>query len=324
MKQEEEILQLISQELLNENTVEESLRLKALMSDSKQKRQYDVVKRFWSKGHVRHDSVAVNRIYNRVVSGMRDERIIWKKRQNLFLKIAASVLLLLSGSLLYLLQKDTQQVSMERYSTAFGETKEIILPDSSRVVLNAASTILYPGKFSKDSRDVVLVGEASFDISKDRNKPFRVETSHLQVEVLGTEFILSAYQEDETITTYLKEGSVRLNGEFADYQSLEMRPSQKAILRKEDMHMEVINSLKQSKSWEDGYMVFEQTSLKEIAARLERRFGVEIIIEDEALNNYKYSGSFRNENLFEILGFLSITKPFKFVLKNNTIVMSKE
>ncbi|MBR8535867.1 DUF4974 domain-containing protein [Carboxylicivirga sediminis] len=325
MKRKKEIIPLFTRELIKENTLEESALLHELIKeDTTHGKKYDVVKRFWDSGYLTVSPDATNRIYNRVFSDVKDKTILWQRRQNLFLKVAASILVLLSTSLVYLLQKDSPLVNTIRYSTAIGETKEIILPDSSKVILNASSILLFPEMFSNDSRDVVLIGEGSFKVSKDINRPFRVETSHLQVEVLGTEFILSAYQEDEMITTYLKEGSVRLNGAFSNLKSCEMKPDEKAILYKGNMQMEVVKAADHNKSWVDGYLVFEQATLKEIVTRLERKFGVELIVLDEELYSYKYSGRFKNETLFEILGFLSVTKPFRFEIQNNTIVMSKQ
>jgi ferric-dicitrate binding protein FerR (iron transport regulator) len=168
------------------------------------------------------------------------------------------------------------------------------------------------------------MGEALFEVSKDRQRPFRVETSHLQVEVLGTRFYMSSYHDEKNISTILEEGSVKLKGNFSNLNQYVMTPGQKAIVDKETMHMKVISDYQIKDSWDNGYLVFEEEKLEQIILKLERKFGLHFIVIDQELKEYTYTGKFKDESVFEILGCLAITKPFKFKLNDNVITMQKE
>ena len=115
-----------------------------------------------------------------------------------FVRIVAVVIpiCLLAGGLLYYIPSENEQIEI---STAYGEQKRLVLPDSSEVWLNAGSTITYPKTFTKENRVVTLDGEAYFSVRKDDAKPFIVETSQLSVKVLGTKFNVKAYANDANI-----------------------------------------------------------------------------------------------------------------------------
>ena len=136
-----------------------------------------------------------------------------------FVRIVAVVIpiCLLAGGLLYYIPSENEQIEI---STAYGEQKRLVLPDSSEVWLNAGSTITYPKTFTKENRVVTLDGEAYFSVRKDDAKPFIVETSQLSVKVLGTKFNVKAYANDANITTTLTSGKVEVSTQSRPPQTL--------------------------------------------------------------------------------------------------------
>ena len=325
MEKNNELYLLIVRELTNDITEEQrAILFSKLREDLSLQKKYNALKHVWDKAEKPNDTVALNNIFNQVMGHVYEQKDRKRYKITGLLKVAVSILLLISVSLTYFLNKGNAVGETHRYTTSVGETREVILPDKSKVLLNSSSTLIVPEQFTNQNRDVVLIGEALFDVTKDRQRPFRVETSHLQVEVLGTRFFMKSYQNEKNISTILEEGSVKLKGDFSDREQYIMIPGQKAIVDKETMRMVVISNYKPKESWESGYLVFDEEKLEQIILQLERKFGMRFILVDKELNNYTYTGRFRDESVFEILGCLAVTKSFKYTLKDNTIIMSKE
>ena len=127
-----------------------------------------------------------------------------------FTRIAALIIpaLMLAGGILYYMPFKNEMMEI---STAYGEQKRVVLPDSSEIWLNAGSTVTFPEVFANDKRLVTLDGEAYFTVKKDTTKPFVVETSQLSVKVLGTKFNVKAYSNEAKVTTTLTSGKVEVN-----------------------------------------------------------------------------------------------------------------
>lgn len=325
METKNDIYKLITRKLLGSSSDEEkSLLDKNLKDNEKLADEYKIFDRFWKMGHVAEDQESVDNIYKNVINSIYNLKVKRQKKLINWLTGAASVLVIISVSMFYMINKGLEVIDTIRYATKIGEVKEVTLPDSSKVILNSSSILFFPESFADQSRDVFLVGEASFDISKDNSKPFRVETSHVEIEVLGTEFLLSAYQDDLTISTYLKEGSVKINGDFTNEEDYTMIPNQKVIVTKSTMKLEVENDVPLLNNWVNGYIAFEELPLSSILPKLERKFGVQFIVMDQAVNDYVFTGRFKDESVFKILGYLSATKPFDYELKDDLIVISIE
>ena len=116
-------------------------------------------------------------------------------------------LLSIVASYLYI-QSNEEHTELVEYYVPRGEQKQITLPDGTTAYLNSGTLLVYPQKFTGDIRSVYLIGEANFDVKKDKQHPFIVKTNHLKVKVLGTKFNVHAYAEDEKTTTTLESGSV--------------------------------------------------------------------------------------------------------------------
>lgn len=142
----------------------------------------------------------------------KDRYVIFHRIVIELLKVAAIVLILLGGN--FLLQKDDQMESLPSFQTLYvpaGQRAELILPDSTKVWLNANSKLVYPTSFKKGIRQVELDGEAYFDVKHNEDNPFVVGTKSMNVTVLGTEFNVSAYSDIEEFNIALLRGSIELN-----------------------------------------------------------------------------------------------------------------
>ncbi|BDD10699.1 iron dicitrate transporter FecR [Fulvitalea axinellae] len=181
-------------------------------------------------------------------------------------------------------------VAMVEIVVPSGKTREIYLPDSSEVTVNAGSVLRYDPSFVS-GRSVELEGEALFDIVTNKEKPFVVRTLVHDVKVYGTVFNVEAYPEDGFANTTLLEGSVGIN----DKQGVDLvrlNPGERAKYKKETgiLRVEAVNP-EHAMAWAEGRMVFRNVPLQGIAKKLERWYGVEINIRNKKLRSEPYWGT---------------------------------
>lgn len=210
------------------------------------------------------------------------------------LKIAASLLILVMVG--FALNQWLNHSEPIVYTTGNGEVKEIVLPDSTRVTLNANSNLVwYPTRFQKEDRLVHLTGEAYFKVTKKARtegkasefRGFQVKTSRMTIHVTGTEFNVMARQKNTEV--FLQEGSVEY--ELVDNQSLlePMSPGEKITIDNQTGNLTKTQSenLSTSASWITGILNYNNKSLGEVLRNLSELFGVEITCEDQDLNSKK-------------------------------------
>lgn len=175
----------------------------------------------------------------------------------------------------------------------YGNQSRIVLSDSTVVWLNAGSRLSYPTLFKNKTREVFLMGEAFFEVSKNPEKPFIVKTSDLDIRVLGTKFNVSAYQEDDLIQTVLKEGSVdiRRQGPLFFKHHVVLKPNQLASFDKTTNETTIDNvDADYYTLWTKGLISFEDIELNRIIKQLERFYNVSINISDPEKKMMRISG----------------------------------
>ena len=128
------------------------------------------------------------------------------------------------------MQTEQTPIALQTITVPAGQRINITLADGTNVWLNARTTIQYPITFNEKERLVKLDGEAYFDVTKDKSKPFIVQTNNYNVEVLGTKFDVDSYSETEIFETTLMEGSVRISSLTDANESLMLTPHNKAYL----------------------------------------------------------------------------------------------
>lgn len=208
----------------------------------------------------------------------------------------------------------------------YGSKFKLTLTDGTKIHLNSGSSLKYPLAFKNGmKRKVLLEGEAYFKVAPDKNAPFIVESDGVYSKVLGTEFNYSAYPDDETTAIVLIEGAVgvgftnKLN-EKNSYKIL--RPSQKAtpLISEDRIEVKDVNIQKYI-GWTQGTLVFEDDDMKNILKILQRHYDVKIINKYPELNNYRFSGVFKNVKIEDILKTIKTHTPFTFTIKENNVII---
>ncbi|MEB8329780.1 FecR domain-containing protein [Flavobacteriaceae bacterium KMM 6897] len=210
----------------------------------------------------------------------------------------------------------------------YGKILSITLEDGSVIKLNSGSELTYPSSFAgMDKRQVFLKGEALFDITKDPMKPFVVQTDEMYTQVYGTIFNISAYEEDTEIEVVLVEGSVGVGDETNFNQEIlkMLKPSQKVTNSKHFENSFVIEDVDVTPyiSWAQGIVAFENEEMSEIIKKLERRFNVQIINENEMLGERRFTGIFDKEGIDLILKTIQAHTNFSYAKKGETITIKK-
>ena len=196
-----------------------------------------------------------------------------------------------------------------------GETRCVQLPDGTDVWLKSGSTIKYSEKFEGSERRVQLMGDIYLDVAKDSLKPFILSTEHLDITVLGTEFGVRAYPNEENLTVLLYEGKV--NARSLSGQSYDLNPNEQLVLNLQTGEMKVSRIEKHRMFWRKGNLVFNEATFGEIIEALEHHFNILIEVDQSLLTTEYYTIKFvNNENVNESLGLLQdLLGGFSYQLK---------
>lgn len=206
--------------------------------------------------------------------------------------------------------KENLQNELNTISTPKGGQFTIILPDKSKVYLNAETTLIFPSEFKTHERKVSLEGEAFFEIAKNKEKPFFVETEEMTIQVLGTHFNVNSYKSEQIKSTTLVEGSVKIS---TPTSSKLMVPGQQADIKKgsDNISLQTVD-IEQAIAWKNGYFLFIDKDLKTIMRSLARWYNFDIKYE-ESFKNETFTGTVsRTQNISEILKIFETTGTVKF------------
>lgn len=239
-----------------------------------------------------------------------------------FFRYAAIFLLLVSvPSLVYFFtqSKTPSQLVYTTVAADFGQISKVVLPDSSIIWVNSGSTIKYNNQFSNTNRNIELIGEAFFKVSRNVDLPLIVNSSDLNVKVLGTEFSVMAYPEEKEIQVVLEKGKVELTSlSHANFRQ-EMRPGELATFDKEKRILKLSNvNTSLFTSWKDGIINIYNLPLSELVVKLEKRYNQKFIV-DEAIKRLPYTFTIKNENLNTILSLMEKITPVEVVQRGNLI-----
>lgn len=197
----------------------------------------------------------------------------------------------------------------------YGKTSEIILPDGTKVFLNAGSRLAYPDLFTGDTREVMLLGEAYFEVKHDVKYPFVVLANDLRVKDLGTKFNVSAYPTDGRVETVLNEGKVSIRQTNAGLftPSTELIPGQMASFDRQTNQIEVRQvDVEDYILWTQRLIKFESVDLSRIMKKLERFYNIRFRFDEPLLGTLKISGKLElKDDLNEVLERISRTASVK-------------
>lgn len=210
---------------------------------------------------------------------------------------------------------------MKKISTPRGKDYELVLSDGTVVLLNADSKITFPTRFTGDKRTVKLVGEAYFKVSKNKHRPFIVETGNLYTKVLGTEFNLKAYPHSDVNVTLIK-GSVAVNAEGKEVM---LKPGENAEYS-EDKDIEVTTVDTEGYiQWKDGYFYFDNVPLIDVVRDLGRWYNVNIEIRNNSLMSYRlHFIASRKASIKEFVDNLNEFNYLHVVHKDNKLIIDRK
>ncbi|MCY1722027.1 DUF4974 domain-containing protein [Prolixibacteraceae bacterium Z1-6] len=209
---------------------------------------------------------------------------------------------------------NTQSTQIETtyhtFNCPVGIKTQLSLPDGSLVWLNSGTTVKYQLPFTNKTRNIEMDGEAFFEIKKDRI-PFIVTTGNAKVKVYGTEFNVKAFGRDNQIEVALKEGSIGFST-GSDVTEKRLAPNDFLTFNKTNNVVETINqNINKYIAWRNNQLVFDETPLSEMALMLERWYGIQVEIKDNDLLRYKFTTTFENEPLLQVIELLELSSPIK-------------
>lgn len=198
----------------------------------------------------------------------------------------------------------------------------LVLDDGTNVWLNAASSIRFPETFQGTTRQVLLEGEAYFEVTHNAHKPFVVKKGDMQVQVLGTHFNVSAYNDEPSIKVTLLEGLVNVKSGQSEQL---IKPRQQALIDKNKNLPIRLNKgvdVDEVIAWQQDKFIFKNQDIHEIMRQVARWYNVDIKFKDEIHENF-YAEVSRNTNITTLLKMLEATKAVHFKLTNKTIIVMK-
>jgi len=250
-----------------------------------------------------------------------------------FLRIAAIFVVCFSLGIffyLYFAKTQPQQVAFIENVVPLGSISEIQLSDGSTVTLNAGTTMRYPTDYGKTKREIYLSGEGYFKVAHQTAKPFTVHTPLANVTVLGTEFNMKAYADENFVETTLIKGEIAVeNGEeIGAFDRTILQPGQKlSVTVSENKPVFVIVQLSMDiaeaeVSWKEHNWRIESEPLKDLAVKLERRYDVRITV-DEKVKDLRFSGIFKDETLEQTLNIIQLTIPIQYRIDGKNVEIHK-
>jgi transmembrane sensor len=258
-------------------------------------------------------------------------RLLWP----VFIRAAAAIFIISIAALLawqYLSSKEVAQkpavlhVSLVEFKTAKGRKNSITLPDGSRVKLNADSRITYRSDFGIGHRDLILEGEAFFEVTPDKTRPFHIETGRLTTTVVGTSFNISAYAASPQIKVAVKTGVVQVTSELkTKYESqIRLLPEQMSVFDKAGKELTIkVFDPKLELAWVSDRIALKNAGFEEIKQLLERQYAVTVVVQEGLKVKEEFNATFENATIKKVLDALNYTSEFHYKLVKDKVYVTK-
>lgn len=321
----DELVKLLSKEAENE---QEQQNARTHLSEE-DRDTYQVLDRIKLDCNYKHAAEIKDQVLEDVFHKIFKEQAPTQNKGNtnkfsLLLSVAACIALLLGIGSFWYFGMDRQAPVQESWIVFASPNgvSNVVLPDSSVVTLNTSSTVSYSTGYNQSLRQVRLEGEACFEVTKNKEKPFIVSTGQIDIKVLGTVFNVSAYPEDEEVVASLLSGSIELTNK-TDEKVYQLTPNQSAVYHKETTGI-ALHSFESEYAvgWMEGKLLFKKKPFADICKALEKKFNCTIRVNNPEVRKKVFTGKFvNNETLPQILDVIRINVPFKYTLSNNQITI---
>lgn len=215
----------------------------------------------------------------------------------------------------------TEKIHYNQILVPKGKHTQLVLADGSSLHINSGTRVVYPRQFSSEKREIYVEGEIYLEVKRDEKKPFIVKTKSFDVEVLGTTFNVSAYNEDEKAEVVLLNGSVIVKDEKK--QSVNLKPNELVAINKGTAgSKQQVNALDYV-SWTQGILVLNDDELQVVLSKLQRYYGVEIVF-DASLKLLPMSGKLdMKDSLEEVLKLITATAPLNYEKREDKFYITK-
>lgn len=350
---------LLGRKLNNEATADELEELTSLLRKEHISFDIDLLEKLWKTQLLKTDIVDVDVRWGTMEqiimeegnefddSSLTDTLIPINKSRKFIYSLAACMLLVICISLGIKLSKKEKhnfstinnQEILNEVSSKSGSKSSVILPEGTKVWLNAGSKISY-GKNFINHREVFLTGEAYFDVIHDSLHPFTIHAYNVNIKVLGTAFNVKAYSEDEFIETALIRGSIELSTANDPARKILLRPNEKITISKAISKEEkptaksnpqsvnapyLITNISVNKkdstiediAWMEEKLLFKSEAFEVLAKKMERWYDVTFIFEDAKSKNIKFTGAFYKQSIVEALQALQFSCNYSFSFSTN-------
>lgn len=246
-----------------------------------------------------------------------------------WLKIAAVLFIPLVFSFLLLFQikvgKDIKPPAEVTIETPAGVKRTLLLPDGSKVVLNSKSSIKYLESFTEHKREIILSGEAFFEVSKDTLRPFIVHSGSITTTALGTSFNIKYLPSNGMTEIALATGIVQISSDSLKIERLKPGEGLQYDMKTGSFRTNIYD-VHEALAWKEGILYFKKAGINQVVQRLEDWYGVDINLsrntDNKRFHNWTYTGMFKDQSLENVLTGISFVKDFTYEIKGKKVKMT--
>jgi transmembrane sensor len=252
--------------------------------------------------------------------------IMTKKNFRILIAAASIATLVAIGGLAAWFTKSRSNSQENSYTTTFftneGQKANILLPDSTHVYINSGSSIVYSNGYNINERKIKLSGEAFFDVRSNPEKPFTVVFGKMSVSATGTRFNVLSYINEDRIETTLEEGKIQVS--IAGHGTIDVKTGQQVVYFKKTNKTIIKDvSTETYTSWKENKLRFIDTPLDEMLRKIARRYNVTFEVSDNTLLELKYTATFIDESIEDVMQMLKTVSPITYKIYNRTTINDK-
>ena len=232
----------------------------------------------------------------------------------------ALIVLMAVSAAIYFRSNQPNMIQYAEIGALRGQKASVTLPDGTKITLNSESTLKYSTNYNQSDRAVELVGEAYFEVAKNKKIPFVVKAGKLEIEAKGTAFNIKAYPTDNSISTTLTEGKIEVK---TPVDVLNMIPNERMEYNITDQTFRklTLTDAEGSIGWLNDELSFENATLAEVVANFSRIYNIDIQFASESIKEQRFTGKINNNSLLSVLRIISFTSPIRFEQKDSVVIL---